>query len=269
MTMIEPHLLEQVAWLELAAARGYTNVGRRQWGYLLHNQSNPDNHTANCARSVRTALPEAFIDEIVQFYRDHRILPRVKVNDLSEPGDLVWRLGMRGFRSADTSCVMMRWEPGSSEGWPGPVSGPEAVAPDEARIEPAGPADVPDIARIRADANGHGIDWVERQTGYQMASRETRYYLAWLDGRAVACAAVIRPAGEVVGEELPGLVDHVATRPEFRGRGLTTAIVRRIQADSSRPLYLLAAYGAAEGPYRKTGFLPVGVHREITCWLDA
>lgn len=257
--------MELIAHLEVSAARSYTRVDRRPWGFLLHNPANPDNHDANCARWVRTLLPEAFIDEVVDFYRRRNVVPRVKINDLTEPGDLCWRLELRGFRSADTSCRVMGWYPelARADHAPPAETGPERRPPEGLAIGPATPSDVPAIAEIRARANGYDLGWVMRQTEYQVASGAVRYYLARLGGKAAACASVGYTGG--AGR---ALVDHVATAPESRNLGLATALLQRIQADHSFPLFLLVADAAAERLYRNTGFRGLGWYRETTCWLE-
>ena len=103
------------------------------------------------------------------------------------------------------------------------------------------------------------VGWPDEALWRNVANREARYshcrlYLARLNGR---------PAGtcDLFLYENWGRIDSVATWPEFRRKGVASALVSRAIADSltsgSRETYLFTEpQGAAERLYLALGFVP-------------
>src|SRR5436190_16153583 len=94
---ITPDQFDEYEELCLIEARAYSTIEARPWGVLLHNAANPDHNSANNARQIRSADPEATIDEIIAFYRQLGLTPRVQIDDMTQPTDMVERLVARGF----------------------------------------------------------------------------------------------------------------------------------------------------------------------------
>ncbi len=144
-----------------------------------------------------------------------------------------------------------------------------------------------DIRPIRDEAGWeqyerlHEIDWRERREGTDVPNYEevgrpmarsmrlrvppARYWLAYVDGEARAhCSSWEGPAGM-------GQVEDLFTHPDFRHRGLATALVRHCVSDcrprGTNPIALLA--DAADTPkqmYARMGFRPIATKREY--WKD-
>lgn len=93
---------------------------------------------------------------------------------------------------------------------------------------------------------------------YEAAYPPCRLYLACLDGRPVGACDLFLAEG-------CGRIDSVVVRPEFRRRGVASALVARAVADSlalgSTLTYLYTDAGSAgEAVYQKLGFTQIHPH---------
>ncbi len=245
----EIHLL---ADLDAALAHVFSQVEQRPYGWLSYNTTNPAHHSANVARRIHTDDPEAAIADIVAFYRSHGLQPRVRVNQLTVPTDLVARLQAHGFTTSPSASQAMRWD------------GPAAARYQDPSItvRRADESDVSTLARIGGEDDPsaqHG--WLGRKVRNQIGHPAIRYYLALLDGEPAGCAYVFQgPAA--------GLVEDVATLSALRGRGVATALIAVMQAEASTPLLLEVDAPNAVRIYARAGFRDCGTNHETHCWLE-
>lgn len=80
-------------------------------------------------------------------------------------------------------------------------------------------------------------------------------YAAFEDGKAVSCAMILHTSSRAA------VIGAVATRPEYRGRGLATALVcvaSKQAALRGRSVYLLCEGAAMQEFYGGCGFAPYG-----------
>lgn len=238
--------------LDAAAARMHSHVEERPWGLLYHNASNPDHHDANIARRIRTATPDAVIAEIASFYRQRGLVPRVKIDNLTEPADFAERLRVQGWQCEHTPLRVMTWE-GAARIVP-PSSSDVAVVR-------ASLADLSDFAQVQSEGFGHAdARWILGFLVDDLAHPACRNYLARVDGEAASALSVFDTA-------TVGVIINVATRPGFRGRGLASLLLAHAQADSRGPLLLEVTEDKAERVYRRAGFALRGFVEQRVCWL--
>jgi GNAT superfamily N-acetyltransferase len=244
---------QQFLGLDLTLARRFATVESRPWGYFVHEVGNPDHWDANTARWLRTEAPEAAIDEVVALYRGRGLVPRVRVDDLSAPGDVVERLVARGFQKGSQEMRLMHWAPGASRPLPVLFSG--------VTLEVAGPELIGALAEIQAGADGwEGRDWRVRYLERLVSSPTSHYYLARVDGVPAAMAALQEGEG-------CALVQEVATSPGHRRRGLATALITWLQRRAMVPLFLQVSNPEAERIYARAGFRVWGELAQVTCSL--
>ncbi len=245
--------IQLLADLDAALAHVFSQVEQRPYGLLSYNTTNPMHHSANVARRIHTDDPEAAIAGIVAFYRSHSLKPRVRVNQLTVPADLVARLQAHGFTTSPSVTQVMRWDGPAMEHRPDP----------SIPVRLADQSDVSTLARIGGEddpAAQHG--WLGRKVRAQVGHPAIRYYLALLDGQPAGCAYVfLGPAA--------GLVEDVATLSASRGRGVATALIAAIQADAPTPLLLEVDAPNAARIYARAGFRDCGSNHETHCWLEA
>ena len=176
---------------------------------------------------------EDLIAEIDDWYRENRILPRFVI----APGDLTAEMGralaQRGFAATDTETVLYGEAPAPLI----PSTGNEIVEVDS-------PALMEDF--LDALLTGWGIAPEHHEPSKAnmrgwLGVPDWRRYLARIDGKPAAAAKLFVKDGV-------GLFPDAATRPEFRGRGLQTALLRHraaVAAQAGAELtYSLAAFGS-------------------------
>ncbi|WPB75954.1 GNAT family N-acetyltransferase [Archangium violaceum] len=244
---------QQFLGLELTLARRFATVEARPWGYFVHEVGNPGHWDANTARWLRAEEPEAAIEDVVALYRARGLVPRVRVDDLSAPGDVVERLVARGFQKDAQEMRLMYWGLGASRPLPVLFSG--------VTLEVAGPETLASLAEIQAGADGWaGLDWRVRYLERLVRGSASHYYLARVDGVPAAVAALHEGEG-------CALVQEVATSPRYRRRGLATALITWIQRRAMVPLFLQVSNPEAERIYARAGFRVWGELEQVTCVL--
>jgi GNAT superfamily N-acetyltransferase len=243
--------IKQIIDLDIALAYVYSQVEQRPYGLFSYNEANPHHHSANMVRRVRTEDPEGAIAGIIAFYRAHRLTPRVKLNEMSEPADMAARLAAHGFTGEPLATRVMQWL--------GPAGQNDA---DRAIIiRRAGPSDQPALAQIGAEDDPSAQEgWFGRKLQAQLQHPAIRYYLASVGGQPAGCAYVFQ------GPEA-GLIEDVATLTSFRRRGVATALITAIQNDATGPLLLEVIDEGAARVYARAGFHDCGEYRETLCWL--
>jgi len=240
--------------LQLDLLRLYSQVHSRSWGVLLYNAENPGYYEANGARQIRTTNPDSVIEQIIRFYQTRGLTPRVLVDEDAEPADLVERLEAHEFESAQNAFRILTWQPQALEASP---------LPADVRITVATRQDLETLVAIQAEDDPWArVEWLSRRTRTLLAAKTVRYYVAWQQDVAVATAMLFQ------GKEA-SLIEGVVTRPEYRRRGLASALIRRIQTQTTKPLLLEVEDDAVERLYTRTGFEIAAEATEWQCWLPA
>ncbi|MCY1074129.1 GNAT family N-acetyltransferase [Archangium lansingense] len=244
---------QQFLELDLALARRFASVEARPWGYFVHDVGNPDHWDANTARWLRAEAPEAAIEEVVALYRARRLTSRVRLDDLSAPGDMVERLMARGFQTDTQHLRLMHWAPGPSRPHPVLFSG--------LTLEVAGPETIGAMAEILGAANiWEGREWLVRYLDRLVPHPASHYYLARVEGVPAAVAALHEGVG-------CALVQEVATHPSYRRRGLATALITWLQRRATTPLFLQVSNPEAECIYARAGFRVWAEIEQAACRL--
>ena len=222
-----------IARMRVIEARSGEPIGVRHYGdavALLCRQV-PSPHF-NAVVGLR-AGQENLIAEIDDWYRENNIRPRIVV----APGDLTAEMGRalaeRSFVASDTDTVLY-----------GVPSAP-AVPPAGIEIVDVGSAALTEDF-LDALLTGWGIGCEHHEPAKAnmrgwLGVADWRLYLARIDGKPAAAAKLFIRDGVAFFAD-------AATRPEFRGRGLQTALLRHraaVAAQSSAELiYSQAAFGS-------------------------
>lgn len=247
-----PEAVRQSIELDLTLAYVHSQVEERPWGLLCANPANPDHHDSNSARRVRAERPAEAIAQLTAFYRGLGLTPRAKVDDLTVPRDFVARLEAEGYSTVATVLQVMTWA--------GKAPGRPELAPG-VTITRAGPEQLAEVTRVQAEGFGASESgWIAGFLRAELAHPAVRCYLAYVEGVAAASLSVL-------DAQPIGLISNVATVPEFRGRGLATALVALAQMESRGPLLLEVVEENAERIYRRAGFETRGELHQTSCWL--
>jgi N-acetylglutamate synthase-like GNAT family acetyltransferase len=240
--------------LQLDLLRLYSQVHTRPWGVLLYNAENPGYYEANGARQIRTENPDSVIGQIVRFYQTRGFTPRVLVDEDTKPADLVKWLEAHGFESAQNEFRILTWQAHAS-GRP--------AAPVEVKITVATRQDLDALVAIQLEDDPWARpEWLHRRTRSLLSAKTIRYYIAWQEEIAVATAMLFQ------GNDA-GLIEGVVTRPDYRRRGLASALIQKIQSETTKPLLLEVEDDAVERLYTRLGFEIAAEATESQCWLPA
>lgn len=187
--------------------------------------------------------------------------------DLSQPSDLRERLRLQGFRlyhvgqtflyRADPAGAAAPWRSRSSQ---------EARPQPAVRIETIPRTLLPVWSEVCRRAFGQRVDpataLAEKEMAWVGMGEQARWYLAWSDGIPVATAILFQM-------EQAAQILAVGTLPGMRGRGIASALMRRLIADWQDQgkgfLFLdTEPEGEAARLYQGLGFAPV-YRREL--WI--
>jgi len=226
-----------VARMRVIESRSGEPIGVRRYGEavaLLCRQV-PSPHF-NAVVGLRGGQ-ERLIAEIDDWYREHKIRPRF----VAAPGDLTAEVGralaQRGFAATDTETVLYGEAPTPVV----PASGHDIVEVDS----PALMEEFLDALLTGwSIAPEHHEPSKTNMRGW-LGVPGWRLYLARIDGKPAAAAKLFVKDGV-------GLFPDAATRPEFRGRGLQTALLRHRAA--------VAAGSGAELIYSQARFGSISQH---------
>jgi len=231
---------------------------------FVRNRDAPAIRDSNHVANVRARTPEEIDRLLARVDREYAGVPHRRFDvDLDTPPAFEARLALEGYRSDEALVMLLEGE----------LIG-EAPSHRIRLVESE-----PDWA---AYAALHAIDWrayterlgrpVEPAVGEAMRrcrrakSPPVRWWLAWADGEPRAYFSSWE------GTEGVGQVEDLFTHPEFRHRGLATALIHRSVADCR-------AYGAGsvvivadptDTPkelYARLGFRPVAIKR--SWWKEA
>jgi GNAT superfamily N-acetyltransferase len=250
--MLSHESLELLIAHEVAYAEMVAQCERTAHAWFLHAEGAPAYGDANRALRLRCAGagPDTVAREVVDYYAAIGQTPIADVDHVAQAqgiGEALQRLGMTPVTG---SRLLMRY--GSTMPPPAePASVSVETVPNETGAGEA--AEWIDVA-ISDD-----VGWPDEHLWRAIAGFEARYdsctlYLARLDGRAVGACDLFESARW-------GRVDSVVTRPEWRRRGVASALVARAVADSltsgNFETYLFTEPGGvAERLYRRLGFVP-------------
>ncbi len=226
---------------------------------FIRNRSIPAIRDANHVTHVTAATSSETEALLARVEREFAGFPQRRFDlDFTTPPAFEARLALDGYQRSDELVMLL-----------------------EGELE--GHAKSVDIRPIRDEAGWeqyealHELDWRERREGADMSNYEevgrvmarsmrlrvppARYWLAYVDGEARGhCSSWEGPAGM-------GQVEDLFTYPDFRHRGLATALVHHCVSDcrprGTNPIALLAA--TADTPkqmYASMGFRPIATKRE-------
>jgi hypothetical protein len=222
-----------IARMRVIEARSGEPIGVRRYGdaaALLCRQV-PSPHF-NAVVGLRGGQ-ENLVAEIDDWYRENKIRPRIVV----APGDLTAEMGRalseRGHIVTDTETVLY-----------GEAPAPPAPPTDTDIVEVDLPALMEDFLDVLLAGWGIATEHHEpakaNMRGW-LGVPDWRLYLARIDGKPAAAAKLFIKDGV-------GFFADAATRPEFRRRGLQTALLRHRAAVAAKSgaelVYSQAAFGS-------------------------
>lgn len=198
-----------------------------------------------CKVDAGESSKEQVIDYVVETFRANGLSPHFQLWSITRPSDFGVDLWQRGFQE-DGELDVMVWRKATS-----------AQPPADVRVRPvAGNADTESAVDIVIG----GFDFPEAWKDILLASlaEDTnpingQTFLAEVGGKPVGVAALVRTSDRISG------IYSVATLPEFRRRGVATALslkcLEAYQETEDEALTLQVQHGSdAQRLYEKLGF---------------
>ena len=189
---------------------------------------------------------DRLIDDAICLFQEKKYDCMFTLSPLDRPANLSKRLERRGFTEGMLASAMV-YDP--------PTAPPPAETVAEIDVSPDGEYDLWADVMCR----GFGHDQTMGEVGRDvLIVPEVRRYLARVDGAPAGTTLVYSQFGM-------GYVDHVATLPEHRRKGIAAAMIARAVADSqamgNRWTTLETTTGSnAERIYQRQGFR-IAYHR--------
>ncbi len=193
-------------------------------------------------RSTEQGLDE-LLDELIEWFSWRNCKPHVRVNPLSQPGDIAQRLKRRGFTQTEAETQMILREEDTER-----ASNPRVT------IEKVGMDDL--VPWLGIQNLGFGSDGPTSPMSIELNRASIGAgacpYWARLDGEPVGAAML-------TSHENAWGIYGVATLPQARGQGVGTVLMRRMIADARErapgPICLQAETGGyAQRWYERLGF---------------
>lgn len=246
----------------LAVNEAYAALGNERFeaegATFVRNHDTPDIWDANHVANVTAATPQAIERLLARAEREYAHCGHRRFDiDYRTPPEFEARLALEGYIRSELLVMLL-------EG------------------EPAGAAPAHDIRPLegeevwRAYTALHDIDWREyaeripgsfdeRSAEQMVRSRREKsppasYWLAYVDGEPAAYVA------SWPGTDGVGIVEDLFTHPDYRRRGLATALVQRgvahCRANGAGPVVIVAdPDDTPKRMYAAMGFRPVAVKR--------
>jgi GNAT superfamily N-acetyltransferase len=243
------HHIDAIIRTEILFPRTFADVESRDWGLLFTTPTIPDSHDGNhaCVLRVR-GDPTPVIDEIVAFYRERSLQPRIDyISAAGDSPDLRQALETAGFTFSEGDAMQVYIYRGPS------------------RIEPS-----PNVRVRRVDVEDPSIfsalTTIGNLRSAKVIARRARREDAWvfvgeLDGR-VASVALLERIDNI------SRVDEVATAERHRRKGCARAVIHAVVGyyvrNLSGPLYLWTDNPVAGRIYAEAGF--VRTEHSIISW---
>lgn len=242
--------LEELAEQEARFFTGVSDVVEEAFGIFLFSPSFPEYGGANRVLRLRDdgRGAEAVADTVCAFYQDRELLPSADLDTIAESEGIGSALRRRGLNSAVANRLLMRYG----------LETPPSVAPAfviQRTPNDSGSDEARDWLEVSLSQENDEVEAEEWREVLRCDAREKSHqlYIAYEQDTPASCCQLFSNNGY-------GRIDDVLTCPEYRGRGLASAVVAHVVSVSMKSgnhttfLYCEAG-GIAEKLYRKLGFV--------------
>lgn len=232
--------IEQLRRCEIEYYRAFTDVVSTSYGLLFFSVNNPLSYDSNHALILRQerALPRA-IDDIVRFYREKRLVPRVYSS--YQPGELERLrpvLEDKGFLIEESPLRLFFWQ-----------GEPQVEVNRALKVRRARELDGAIIDLINSDGEA---PWTVGVLRRHLLSPSFHLFVGYINDTPVTTAS-LTPLGEWT--VLEDVMTHLAHRGKGYARTLVNQVIAHHRRTSRSLLYLFASDPAAIHIYEQLGFV--------------
>jgi N-acetylglutamate synthase-like GNAT family acetyltransferase len=241
------NILPKVLELDIAYLDTFTKRINTSWGFIFHNENQPTYYDANHAHiSGILQNPRAVIDEVVHFYNERNITPRFYIYDLERQSKFIEELHAYPFHFEELVSPIQIWNKQIIE----------LKRSDRVTIERVTEENFNEALEIECSIKEFGGKEVrEKAFPEEFKHASFTYFLLRYDGAACATACLFEHKDQV-------RMESVATKEEFRGKGLIGELIYFLQAEVKKmgreDLWVFPINEKIEKVYSKYGFDTVG-----------
>ena len=241
------NLLEKVLELDFAYLETFTKRIKKPWGSLYYNEDQPTYYDANHAHIHEILLdPKAVIEEVVAFYNEKGIIPRFYLYDMDNQANLIKELQSSHFQIEAFVSPIQLWNKEIIESEKNDRVTVEKVTEDNFR-------EAFEVECSMTEFGGREVRGAAFIEEYKHPS--FTHYLLRYDGVACSTACLFEHQDQM-------RMESVATKKEFRGKGLIGELIRFIQLEVKNRgfehLWVFPINEQIEQVYAKYGFETIG-----------
>ncbi|MCP8968196.1 GNAT family N-acetyltransferase [Ectobacillus ponti] len=243
-------VLKQALELDFVYMDTFTTRIPTAWGYLFCNEGHPAYYTANHAHLYDAPQdPKAVIEEVLQFYGERNLVPRFYIYNLEQQTAFLREVQNYGFRYEELVSPVQVWDKQLPV-----LHGRQGVVIEQ--VTEANFQEALDIECSIPELGGRAVR--EKAFTEEFQHPCFTHYLLRLDGTACAVACLFSDGKQ-------GRIESVATKLEFRGKGLIGELIRFIQAEAKQKelenLWIFPINERVERVYARYGFQTAGTFR--------
>jgi len=241
------NLFQKVLELDIAYLDTFANRKTTSWGYLFYNEDQPSYYDANHAHIYDVPdNPRAVIEEVIQFYQERNIIPRFYLYNLEQLAPFINELDSYKFGFEELVSPIQIWNKEKNNHKRNELVTIEVVTEDNFN----------EALEIECSIKEFGGREVrEKAFPEEFKHPAFTHYLLRYEGEACATACIFE-------HENQARMESVASKDEFRGKGLIGELIYFLQAEVKKSgkedLWVFPINEKIEKVYAKYGFITAG-----------
>lgn len=233
--------------LDIAYLDTFTKRINASWGFIFYNEDQPTYYDANHVHIHEIPEnPRAVIEEVIQFYRERNIIPRFYLYNLEKLAPFIKELASYKFAFEELVSPIQIWNKKINE----------HKRSDRVTIEEVTEDNFQEALEIECSIKEFGGREVrEKAFPEEFKHPAFTHYLLRYDGEACATACIFEHGAQA-------RMESVATKEEFRGRGLIGELIYFLQSEVKKKgmdnFWVFPINEKIEKVYAKYGFNTAG-----------
>ena len=104
-------MIDKILEMDFAYLATFTTRHDREWGFLFLNEEQPAYYDANHAQISKSIdHPKNVVDEVISFYKEKNIIPRLYIYSPAEQPALLSELKSKGFGYEELTSPVQLWD---------------------------------------------------------------------------------------------------------------------------------------------------------------
>lgn len=227
--------------LDLAYVSSFSKKVNTSWGCLFYNEDQPNYYDANHAHiSSYTHAYEEIIDEVISFYEEKQLVPRIYLTQYEGHEDFITTLKQKGFGFEEFDSPIQLWK-----------TKVETFKNPKVQIEKVTEENMQSAIDIECQIPELGGAIREKAFKEEFPQQAYTHYLLKYDSIPCSTACIFQ-------HENDARLESVSTLAAYRGKGLIGLLIHQIQEEVSirnvERLWVMPISERVEKVYKKSGF---------------